>query len=142
MGYYARVIGSNEVKAIYTGVPVDRVKIISFVLSGVMASIVGLFTLSRIGGVSASMGNFYELEVLLALFVGGVPVEGGMATKIHKLFIGSLIVGVLGNGLVLNNISGVLSQGIKGIILILVVFITSYYSNKQVTVKEANESVA
>ena len=142
LGYYARAIGSNEIKANFTGVPVDRIKIISFVMSSVMASIVGVFTLSRIGGVSAQMGNFYELEVLLALFAGGVPVAGGMATRMYKLFIGSLVVGVLGNGLVLNNISGVLSQGIKGIVLILVVFVTIYYRNKQLSGGQPAESTA
>lgn len=137
LGYYAKSIGSNEKKSVYTGIPVKKIKIISFIMSSIMASIVGIFTLSRIGGVDPQMGNFFELQVLLALFAGGVMVEGGMSTKVYKLFIGALIVGVMENGMILNGISGVLSQGVKGIVLILVVFITLWYNNKQMQVNEA-----
>ena len=53
----------------------------------------------RVGGVDVSMGNFFELEVMLAIFTGGVPVTGGMPTRIFRLFVGALTIGVLVNGL-------------------------------------------
>lgn len=131
IGYYSKIIGANEVKAKYSGVPVGKMKIVAFIISGIMAGVAGVFTLSRIGGVDPGMGNFFELQVLLALFAGGIPVTGGTSSKIYKLFIGSLIVGILENGLTLANVSGVLAEGIKGIVLIMVVFITMYHTNSQ-----------
>lgn len=131
MGYYSKIIGANEVKAQYSGVPVGKMKILAFIMSGIMAGVAGVFTLSRIGGVDPGMGNFFELQVLLALFAGGIPVTGGTSSKVYKLFIGSLIVGILENGLTLANVSGVLAEGIKGIVLIMVVFITMYHTNSQ-----------
>ncbi|MTI60011.1 MAG: ABC transporter permease [Firmicutes bacterium] len=135
MGYYSKIIGANEVKAQYSGVPVGKMKILAFIMSGIMAGVAGVFTLSRIGGVDPGMGNFFELQVLLALFAGGIPVTGGTSSKIYKLFIGSLIVGILENGLTLANVSGVLAEGIKGIVLIMVVFITMYHTNSQMREK-------
>lgn len=135
MGYYSKIIGANEVKAQYSGVPVGKMKILAFIMSGIMAGVAGVFTLSRIGGVDPGMGNFFELQVLLALFAGGIPVTGGTSSKIYKLFIGSLIVGILENGLTLASVSGVLAEGIKGIVLIMVVFITMYHTNSQMREK-------
>ncbi|AZO93134.1 ABC transporter permease [Halocella sp. SP3-1] len=135
MGYYSKIIGANEVKAQYSGVPVGKMKILAFIISGIMAGVAGVFTLSRIGGVDPGMGNFFELQVLLALFAGGIPVTGGTSSKIYKLFIGSLIVGILENGLTLASVSGVLAEGIKGIVLIMVVFITMYHTNSQMREK-------
>ncbi|QTL99377.1 hypothetical protein GM661_16150 [Iocasia frigidifontis] len=135
MGYYSKIIGANEVKAQYSGVPVGKMKILAFIMSGIMSGVAGVFTLSRIGGVDPGMGNFFELQVLLALFAGGIPVTGGTSSKIYKLFIGSLIVGILENGLTLANVSGVLAEGIKGIVLIMVVFITMYHTNSQMREK-------
>ena len=113
LGYYSKAIGENEVKARNSGVPVEKMKILAYVLCGVMAGIAGVFTLSRVGGVDVSMGNFFELEVMLAIFTGGVPVTGGMPTRIFRLFVGALTIGVLVNGLTLYGVSAALAEGLK-----------------------------
>lgn len=135
IGYYSKAIGDNEVKARYTGIPVDRMKIIAFMLSGIMAGVAGLFTLSRVGGVDTSMGSFFELEVMLALFAGGIPVTGGMDAKLYRLFIGALTIGTLVNGLTLCNVSAALTEGIKGMVLISVVFATLRFASKRQATK-------
>jgi ribose transport system permease protein len=124
VGYYSKVIGENETVGKFTGISVNKMKILAFIFSGVMAGIVGAFTISRIGGVDPGMGNFFELQVMLALFIGGVPVTGGMGSKIYKLLIGAPTIALLENGLVLCRVRGELSELIEGIVLILVVFIT------------------
>ncbi|HEX2953555.1 MAG TPA: ABC transporter permease [Bacillota bacterium] len=131
VGYYSKAIGENEVKAQYTGVPVIPMKVVAFVLSGIMAGIAGVFTLSRIGGADPNMGNFFELEVLLALFAGGISVSGGMSTRIYRLFIGAITIGVLVNGLSLCNVSADIAEGVKGLILILVVFLALNFASKR-----------
>jgi len=128
IGYYSKAIGENEIKARNSGVPVERIKIIAYVLCGVMAGIAGVFTLSRVGGVDVSMGNFFELEVMLAIFTGGVPVTGGMPTRIYRLFVGALTIGVLVNGLTLYGVSAALAEGLKGLMLIGLVFLTARFT--------------
>lgn len=130
LGYFSKVLGENEIVGNFTGISVNKMKILAFVFSGIMASIVGAFTISRIGGVDPGMGNFFELQVMLALFIGGVPVTGGIGSRIYKLFIGAPIIALLENGLVLCQVNGELSELIEGAVLILVVFITLKSNSK------------
>lgn len=131
VGYYSKAIGENEVKARNSGVPVEKTKIVAYVLCGIMAGVAGVFTLSRVGGVDVSMGSFFELEVMLAIFTGGVPVTGGMSTRIYRLFIGALTVGILVNGLTLYGVSAALAEGMKGVMLIGLVFLTTSFASRK-----------
>lgn len=127
LGYYSKAIGENEVAGMFTGIAVRNMKVIAFVLSGMMAGLVGLMTVGRVGGANNTLGNMYELQVLLALFVGGVPVEGGMESKVPKMMLGAITMAVLNNGLTLSGVSGDYSKGIQGVVLILVVFLTMHF---------------
>lgn len=126
IGFFSKAIGENEVAGKYTGISVKKMKILAFVLSGMMAGLLGLMTVARVGGVTNKIGNMFELQVMLAVFVGGVPVAGGMASKAYKVLIGSATIAVLNSGLALLRVSGDYSKGIQGIILIMVVFLTMY----------------
>lgn len=131
IGYYSKAIGENETKARHSGVPVKRMKIIAYVLCGMMAGVAGVFTLSRVGGVDVSMGSFFELEVMLAIFTGGIPVTGGMSARIYRLFVGALTVGILVNGLTLYGVSAALAEGMKGVMLIGLVFFTTRFGMRK-----------
>lgn len=130
VGFFTKMLGENEVAGGYTGIPIAKYKTVAFVLSGMMAGIVGALTVGRIGGVDPSMGNFFELEVMMALFVGGIPVTGGMGSKIYKLVIGALTLSLLVDGLTLSKVSGEISELIEGIILILFVFFALFMNTK------------
>jgi len=132
IGYYSRAIGENETVVLFTGIPVNNIKMIGFMLSGIMAGLAGVLTVSRNGGAFPGLGNFFELDVLLALFVGGVLVTGGMPSRIYKLLIGATTIAILKNGLIISGVSGEYTEGARGIILILIVFITSKLSFKEV----------
>lgn len=139
IGYFCKAIGENEVAGAYTGIPVKRYKVIAFILSGIMAGIVGALTVSRVGGVDPTMGNFFELEVMIALFVGGVPVTGGSGSKIYRLLIGATTLAVLENGLTLSKVSSEVSELIEGIILIGVVFFTLFMRTKFIQKQTSHE---
>ena len=139
IGYFSRCIGENEVAGTYSGISVKLYKVIAFVLSGIMAGIVGAFTVGRIGGVDPTMGSFFELQVMIALFVGGVPVMGGSGSKFYRLFIGALTLALLENGLTLSKVSSEASELIEGIILIGVVFFTLYMRSKFIRLQAAKE---
>jgi len=130
MGYYSKAIGENETAVKCVGIPVRRIKALAFMLSGIMAGIVGVYLTINIGGANNTMGLFFELRVMMAIFVGGVPVSGGMQSKLYKLLIGAPTIVLLENGLVLCGVGGEIYQAIQGVVLMLLVFLTLYLNKR------------
>lgn len=129
-GIYVRAIGENENAVKHAGVNVDKVKIIAFVISGIMAAVAGIFLVARIGGSSNTIGSGFEMKVMMAMFIGGIPVEGGMGAKIYKLIIGAPTITLLENGLVLCGLDGPATQLVRGIVLLLAIYITMQANEK------------
>ena len=125
-GYYSRTISENEVVVKYSGVQIDRVKIFAFMASGVMAALASIVTLANVGGASVQLGSAFSINVLIALFIGGTPVEGGMGTKVYKMLLGTVTVSMLQNGLTLMGIKSDIYQAIEGIVLLLMVLLSMY----------------
>ena len=136
-GNYVRGIGENEVAIRFTGVDVDKVKICVFVISGVMAAIAGIFTVVRQGGSSSTIGTGFEMKVMMALFIGGIPVHGGEGTKVYKLLFGSFTITLMEIALVLLNAQSAVVQLIKGFILLGAVFLTNFLARKMAYVGTA-----
>jgi ribose transport system permease protein len=76
------------------------------------------------------MGNFFELQVMTAMFVGGIPVNGGAVSKFYKIIVGSLMLAFLRNGLAITRVPTEISELIQGIMLLLVVFLGLYVNEK------------
>lgn len=123
-GTYVKAIGENENAVRHDGVNVEKVKIMAFMISGIMASIAGIFTIARVGGANNTLGTGFEMKVMMAMFIGGVPVRGGMGTKLYKLILGAPTIILLENGLVLCGANGGFTQLIRGIVLLVTVFFT------------------
>ncbi len=134
-GNYVKAIGENENAAAYLGINVKKIKMTAFMLSGIMAGFAGIFVIARSGGASPTTASGMEMNVMMAIFVGGVPVTGGTASKIYKLICGALLIAVLENGLILGGSSGALTQLIKGIVLILVVYLTMFLNKTTINDK-------
>ncbi len=79
-GRYLYAIGNNEDAASYSGVPVARIKIIIFTLSGFMAALAGLILAARFGSTRPDIGTGLELAVITAAVLGGVDINGGKGT--------------------------------------------------------------
>lgn len=129
-GSYVKAIGENENAVKMTGINVKQIKIAAFVMSGVMASIAGVFTLIRVGGVNNTMGSGFEMKVMMAMFIGGIPVSGGTGTKLYKLIIGTFMIVLLENGLVMCGATGSITQGIRGLMLLAAVYLTMVVTDK------------
>lgn len=136
IGRYSKAIGENETTSKYIGISVNKVRIMSFVYSGIMASIVGIFQLCKLGGSSSTLGQFFEMRVMMAIFLGGVLVTGGMSSKIFKLIIGAFTIVVIENGLIICNVDGSISEAVQGILLMLVLFATIYFNGRANKVKK------
>jgi ribose transport system permease protein len=134
-GFFSRCIGENETVGHYTGIPVNRYKILAFGLSGLMSGLVGIFSVGAVGGVSPQIGNFFELQVMMAMFIGGNPVTGGAGARFYKIVLGSLMLSFLQYGLAICRVGSELSAILQGLILIGVVvlglFVREHYVKRQ-----------
>lgn len=128
-GMNCKAIGENENVVRYNGEQVDRIKIMAFVLSGMMVGVSALFTLAQVGSVNNSMGVGFEMKALLAMYVAGVPVNGGFGTRLYKLICGTFTMTLLEIGVTQLNCSGPFVQLIKSIILLLMVFVLCHLEN-------------
>ena len=76
-GYYCKGMGENENTMKSIGVNTAKVRHCAFIVSGIMAAIMGLLLISSTGGSSSTLGNFMEMKVQMGVFLGGVLVSGG-----------------------------------------------------------------
>jgi len=125
LGRYSQAIGENETTARFVGVPVSKMKILVFTLSGLMAGIGSVFSMANVGGTTQTMGVFLEMKVAMAIFFGGVLVTGGTSAKFYKIILGSLSITTIVYGLSLIGMSDShISQSVEGILLLVILFIT------------------
>jgi len=142
IGRYSRAIGENETAAKFIGIPVAKMKIIAFALSGLMAGMGAIFSLVTIGSTSQQMGVFLEMRVVMAIFLGGVLVTGGSSAKFYKILLGSFSIQIIINGLALMNKSDShISQSVQGILLLLILLVSAIASRKPKRVREMPEDV-
>ncbi len=116
-GRYVYAIGSNEEAAVVSGVNVNKIKTVVFVLCGLMAGIGGAILSSRLDSGQAATAQGLELDVLTAVVLGGVSIAGGKG-RLESVFVGVLIIGILANGMILLNIQHFYQLVIKGVVLL------------------------
>jgi rhamnose transport system permease protein len=123
-GRYLYVIGNNQEAARYSGVPVDRIKLILFTLSGLMAAIAAVIMAGRFGSTRPDIASGLELSVITAAVLGGVDINGGVGTMPGAV-LSLLLIGLMRFGMGLLNIQGQV-QGIAiGLLLILSILLPS-----------------
>ena len=115
-------IGGNENLARLAGIPVDRVKIISYTISGFFCSIAGLILISQLGSGRPEYGTGAELEVLTIVVLGGVVVGGGKGNFLG-VFIALVIIQTISNGMVMLDVPVFIRMVVKGALLVLVISI-------------------
>ncbi|MGN1003383.1 MAG: ABC transporter permease [Oscillospiraceae bacterium] len=124
-GRYSRAIGENETTAKFVGVPVNKLKIVAFALSGLMAAVGAIFYIATVGATSNQMGSFLEIRVVMAIYLGGVLVTGGSSAKFYKILLGSFSIQIIVTGLALMGKSDAhYSQSVQGILLLLILFLS------------------
>lgn len=123
--YFGRAFyasGSNEEAARLSGINTSGIKTLAFSMSGLFAALAGCIMMSRVYSGQPAAGASYMMDVLTACIVGGVSIGGGIGSTINVL-IGSLIVGVINNGLTIIRVSEYWQQILRGAILIFAVAI-------------------
>lgn len=112
--------GSNAQAAKLAGVNVNRTKLITYAISGCMASLSGLILLSRLGSAQPTLGDGYELDAIASVALGGTSMNGGRG-RIWGTFVGVLIIAVLNNGLNILGVSSYYQDVVKGIVILIAV---------------------
>jgi ribose transport system permease protein len=119
-GRHVRAIGDNERAARYAGLPIPRVKVIVYALSGLLSGVAGILYAAENHQGNPNSGVAYELDAIAAVVIGGTRLSGGRGS-IAGTIIGTLIMGVLTNMLRLNNIDSNVEMMVKAVIIILAV---------------------
>jgi len=129
-GKHVYAIGTNSTASRFSGIPVDRVKIIVFTLTGFMAAVTALFLTSKMGSTRPNIANMYELEVIAMAVLGGISTAGGKGKMIGAI-IAIFLVGLLRYGLGLVNVNAQLQLIIIGALLITAVALTQLKRGKR-----------
>lgn len=136
-GRYVYAIGGNVEAAKLAGVSVNKITISLYGISAFLASIAGIVLTGRISSGAPASGTGTEMDVVTAVVIGGVSVNGGKGSMLGA-FLGAVIMGILSNGLTIMNINEYYQQVVKGIVLILAVAF-DVLANRE-TVKKVKEA--
>ena len=117
-------IGGNEMNARLSGINVDRYKIATFALTGLLCGIAAIIFVSRLDSVKASSGDGLELQALIAAIIGGVTFDGGKGT-VSGAFLGVLFMGLITNAMNMMQVSSYYQDMIIGIIIVGAVVISN-----------------
>ena len=110
-------IGANETAARFSGLPVDRIKLVVYTLSGLMAGVSAYVLVSRVTTTRSDMGIGYELDVIAAVVLGGTSIFGGSGT-IWGTVVGLVMIQLLKDGLALTGVKGDATIVVIGTVLI------------------------
>lgn len=123
-------IGHNETAARYSAIRVDRIKVVIYTLSGLMAGIAGVIFVSRVSTTRSDMGTGLELDVIAAVVLGGTSIFGGVGT-IAGTVLGFTLIQLLKNGLALTGVKGDATIVVIGTVLILSILITNLLQHRR-----------
>lgn len=123
-GRWLYASGGNERAAELSGVPVKRVKVRVYVISGVCASIAGLILSSELTSAGPTAGTSYELTAIAAVVVGGASLMGGRG-NIHGTLLGAFVIGFLSDGLVIVGVSAYWQAIFTGAVIVLAVLLNA-----------------
>jgi ribose transport system permease protein len=121
-GRHIFAVGGNEQASLFSGLPVNRVKVKVYAFSGLTAGIAAMIMLGYYGSASSDAGKGYELDVIAAAVVGGASLVGGRGTALGAL-LGALIIQMINNGIIILNIDQNYSQIIIGAVIVLAVLL-------------------
>ncbi len=123
LGRHFVAVGSNELAARYSGIPVGRVRVWGYTIVGVCAGIAGLTQMARMNSVSSSqLGLYAELDAIAAVVIGGTSMAGGRG-RVWGTLVGVLILGMISQMLVTSGVEVYWQGFVKGVIIVLAVLV-------------------
>ena len=129
-GRYVYAIGNNEEAARFSGVPINRVKLILYSGMGLLVGIASVIYTSRVYTARGDSGLGLELDVISAVVLGGASIYGGSGT-IGGTVLGVLIIATLRNGLVLAGVPSTWQVFVLGVLLLVAVFLNEFFRRRE-----------
>ena len=120
LGRSMYAVGGNKEASRVSGLKVDRIKISIYIIMGMMGAVAGIVLTGRMNSANALMATGVELKCIAAVVIGGTNLFGGEGTVVGSL-IGAVIMGVLGNGLNILNVSAFWQRVVIGLVIMAVV---------------------
>ena len=120
VGRAIRFTGSEQ-----TGIFRNKYLVIAFVIAGVGVWLSSLLTIARSGSITASTASSMNMDCMLAIVLGGMPVFGGSKSRAYAAVVGALTVTVLNNGLLMVGVSSTILQGVRGVLFLLLVLMSN-----------------
>ncbi|MGE3106996.1 MAG: ABC transporter permease [Phycisphaerales bacterium] len=121
-GRHTYAIGGNEIAAKYAGVPVTRVKVMLFVLAGLLAGLSAAMKCGYFGASSSGDGSGYELRVIAASVVGGASLSGGRGSLVGAM-LGAIVMQLIDNSIVVLGIDSNYTNIVIGLAIVLAVVV-------------------
>jgi ribose transport system permease protein len=119
-GRWIYAVGGNPDAARRTGIPVNKVLISVYVLSGLAAGIAGIITAGRLNAGSPTFGELAELDSIAAVVIGGASFLGGRGNVLNAL-VGALMIGVIRNGMNLLAVDAFFQLIVIGVVIVVAV---------------------
>jgi len=117
-GLRVTAVGDNDTAARLSGIPVRSVRVVVFVLIGLLAGVAGIVYSTQVGVAEAQAGQGIELDVIAAAVIGGASLSGGRGS-IFGAFLGACLLGLVRNSFILLALSPFLQQVSIGVVIIL-----------------------
>jgi len=121
-GRYLYAIGGNEQAARLTGVPVDRIKLTAYVISGLTAAIAAILIVGWQGSAINALGTGYELRVIASTVIGGANLIGGEGGT-YGAFVGAALLEIIRNSLLMQGIDANWQGAFVGVFIVLAVLL-------------------
>ncbi len=132
---YNYYLGSNEKAALFSGFKVNKIKILDYMISGVLAALSGILMTARLGSFSTTSGTNLEMNVLAAVIIGGASLNGGEGSILGS-FLGCLLIAFIGNALNLLGVSVYWQQMIMGLTLLFAVLLDVVTSRRKMSTRK------
>lgn len=123
-GIYIKSIGASREAAKLSAINVKLYRVLTFVVSGLMAAVGGIIVTSRLLSAQPTASDGLEMNVIAAVILGGSSLNGGIGTIVGTL-LGAVIIGVINNGMNLMGVSAFFQQIIRGLIILIAVLVKS-----------------
>jgi len=129
-GRFLYAIGGNRKAAYVSGINTGRVTVTAYIVVGLLNALAALILISRVGSALATTGDSYALDALASVIVGGVAITGGKGNAL-SIFLGVVLIGLIGNALVIMNVNPYMRDVVIGFIIIAAVTISTLSGERE-----------
>ena len=124
LGKYTRAIGANKVAAKQSGISLVKWQVLGYMALGFCAAVASFVMLTRTGTAGKGTGSGYAMDIMICLILGGMPLKGGMKSKISCALVGAFTYTLLSNVLTTMGVPLNWVNFVKALIFLVIVLLT------------------